>query len=196
MQPAHMSARRMAGSLSSRRLLTISSETPRRRSALVSSAAFLFRGYKDSPQQSGNEGQSVWGRLATCAAVGYRRRSAASAAVGRAQGAPPIGRSLPSCPTMPDLPLSVGTPFLMKFRGPKAHPSRPQKEMACPTFSTLFHRLQDASGGHGELQHAGAYGVVDGVGDYGAHGGDRRFAASLRGEARVIDDNGLDLGQP
>jgi hypothetical protein len=76
---------------------------------------------------------SVWGRLATCAAVGYRRRSAASAAVGRAQRAPPIGRSLPSCPTMPDLPLSVGTPFFMKFRGPKAHPNRPHKAMVCPT---------------------------------------------------------------
>jgi hypothetical protein len=76
---------------------------------------------------------SVWGRLATCAAVGYRRRSAASAAVGRAQRAPPIGRSLPSCPTMSDLPLRVGTPFFMKFRGPKAHPNRPRKAMVCPT---------------------------------------------------------------
>jgi hypothetical protein len=79
---------------------------------------------------------SVWGRLATCAAVGYRRRSAASAAVGRAQRAPPIGRSLPSCPTMPDLPLSVGTPFFMKFRGPKAHPNRRPKAIVCPTSYT------------------------------------------------------------
>src|ERR1035437_1184118 len=38
---------------------------------------------------------SMWGRLATCAAVGYRRRSAANALVGRLT----IGRSLPSCPT-------------------------------------------------------------------------------------------------
>ena len=37
----------------------------------------------------------VWGRLTTCAAVGYRRRSAAHAAVGRLT----IGRSLSSCPT-------------------------------------------------------------------------------------------------
>src|ERR1035437_405054 len=71
---------------------------------------------------------SVWGRLATCAAVGYRRRSAASAAVGRL----PIGRSLPSCPTMPDLPLNVGTPFFMKFRGPKAHPNRPRGSFGRP----------------------------------------------------------------
>src|ERR1019366_13509 len=35
------------------------------------------------------------GRLATCAAVAYRRRTAANAAVGRLT----IGRSLPSCPT-------------------------------------------------------------------------------------------------
>jgi hypothetical protein len=83
---------------------------------------------------------SVWGRLATCAAVGYRRRSAASAAVGRAQRAPPIGRSLPSCPTMPDLPLSVGTPFFMKFRGPKAHPNRRPKAIVCPTHRLHQHR--------------------------------------------------------
>ena len=38
---------------------------------------------------------SMWGRLPTCAAVGYRRRSAANVAVGRLT----IGRSLPSCPT-------------------------------------------------------------------------------------------------
>src|ERR1039458_9464969 len=37
----------------------------------------------------------MWGRLSTCAAVGYRRRMAANAAVGRLT----IGRSLPSCPT-------------------------------------------------------------------------------------------------
>src|ERR1022692_2834571 len=37
----------------------------------------------------------MWGRLTTCAAVDYRRRFAASAAVGRLT----IGRSLPSCPT-------------------------------------------------------------------------------------------------
>jgi hypothetical protein len=36
-----------------------------------------------------------WGRLETCAPVGNRRRSV----LGRAQGAPPIGRGLPSCPT-------------------------------------------------------------------------------------------------
>src|ERR1019366_7244543 len=39
--------------------------------------------------------RSLWGRLATCAAVVYRRRTAANAAVGRLT----IGRSLPSCPT-------------------------------------------------------------------------------------------------
>src|ERR1035437_3318238 len=37
----------------------------------------------------------MWGRLPTCAAVAYRRRSAANAAVGRL----PIGRRIPSCPT-------------------------------------------------------------------------------------------------
>src|ERR1035437_8493747 len=37
----------------------------------------------------------MWGRLITCAAVDYRRRSPANAAVGRLT----IGRSLPSCPT-------------------------------------------------------------------------------------------------
>src|ERR1019366_8510475 len=39
--------------------------------------------------------RSMWGRLTTCAAVDYRRRPAANAAVGRLT----IGRSLPSCPT-------------------------------------------------------------------------------------------------
>jgi hypothetical protein len=38
---------------------------------------------------------AMWGRLITCAAVGYRRRSAGNAAEGRFT----IGRSLPSCPT-------------------------------------------------------------------------------------------------
>src|SRR5450759_3984266 len=37
----------------------------------------------------------MWGRLPTCAAVDYRRSSAANAAVGRL----PIGRRIPSCPT-------------------------------------------------------------------------------------------------
>src|ERR1019366_9641298 len=37
----------------------------------------------------------MWGRLTTCAAVDYRRRSAANEAGGRLT----IGPSLPSCPT-------------------------------------------------------------------------------------------------
>jgi hypothetical protein len=41
MHPAHMSARRITGSLSSLLLRTISSEMPRTRNALVSSAAFF-----------------------------------------------------------------------------------------------------------------------------------------------------------
>jgi hypothetical protein len=45
----------------------------------------------------------MWGRLVTCAAVDYRRRSAARAAVGRLT----IGRSLPSCPTT-SLALALG----------------------------------------------------------------------------------------
>ena len=35
-------------------------------------------------------------------------------------------------PTSP-LPPLPGCQFFMKFRGPKAHPNRPQKTMACPT---------------------------------------------------------------
>src|ERR1039458_9844512 len=72
---------------------------------------------------------SMWGRLPTCAAVGYRRRSAAKAAVGRLT----IGRSLPSCPTRFHLPVRAPAQFFMKFRGPAAHPNRPRFAMACPT---------------------------------------------------------------
>jgi hypothetical protein len=33
----------------------------------------------------------------------------------------------------------LGLPeFVMKFRGPKAHPNRPRKTMVCPTFSTKY----------------------------------------------------------
>src|ERR1035437_9693258 len=46
---------------------------------------------------------AVWGRLLTCAAVGYRRRSDANAAVGRLT----IGRSLPSCPTRSQPPTAA-----------------------------------------------------------------------------------------
>src|ERR1019366_5963011 len=42
---------------------------------------------------------SMWGRLTTCAAVDYRRRSAADAGVPSGSGRLTIGRSLPSCPT-------------------------------------------------------------------------------------------------
>src|SRR5450759_3310316 len=42
----------------------------------------------------------MWGRLATCAAVDYRRRSDASAGVPSGSGRLTIGRSLPSCPTI------------------------------------------------------------------------------------------------
>src|ERR1035441_10309926 len=62
--------------------------------------------------------------------------------------------------------------------------------------SSLLDRRQNARGGHGELQHARAYGVVNGVGDHGAHGDDGGFAASQRGLAGVVDDDGLDLRQP
>src|ERR1035437_9491928 len=41
----------------------------------------------------------MWGRLATCAAVGYRRRSAANAGVTSGSGRLPIGRRLTTCPT-------------------------------------------------------------------------------------------------
>src|ERR1035441_2267045 len=43
----------------------------------------------------GGSEPSMWGRLATCAAVGYRRQSPANAEVGRL----PIGRRLTTCPT-------------------------------------------------------------------------------------------------
>ena len=46
-------------------------------------------------QASARQLPPMWGRLATCAAVDYRRRSVTSVAVGRLT----IGRSLPSCPT-------------------------------------------------------------------------------------------------
>src|SRR5450759_2527383 len=42
----------------------------------------------------------MWGRLATCAAVDYRRRSDANAGVPSGSGRLTIGRSLPSGPTI------------------------------------------------------------------------------------------------
>ena len=36
-------------------------------------------------------------------------------------------------PTSP-LPPLPGCQFFMKFRGPKAHPNRPQETMVCPTL--------------------------------------------------------------
>jgi general secretion pathway protein K len=70
----------------------------------------------------------MWGRLATCAAVGYRRRSTAKAAGADCQSAAgyqPAPQNLVGQPTPAQ--------FFMGFRGPKAHSNRPQKPMVCPT---------------------------------------------------------------
>src|ERR1019366_3688743 len=61
----------------------------------------------------------MWGRLATCAAVGYRRRSAAKAAGADCQSAAgyqPAPQNLVRQPTPAQ--------FFMGFRGPKAHSNR------------------------------------------------------------------------
>src|ERR1019366_4059632 len=66
----------------------------------------------------------MWGRLATCAAVGYRRRSTAKAAGADCQSAAgyqPAPQNLVRQPTPAQ--------FFMGFRGPKAHPNRPRKAM-------------------------------------------------------------------
>src|ERR1019366_3109450 len=72
----------------------------------------------------------MWGRLATrlatCAAVGYRRRSVAKAAGADCQSAAgyqPAPQNLIRQPTPAQ--------FFMGFRGPKAN--RPQNAMVCPT---------------------------------------------------------------
>src|ERR1039458_4444637 len=46
----------------------------------------------------------MWGRLAACAAVGYRRCPVQTRGVPSGSGRLPIGRSLPSCPTRAPLP--------------------------------------------------------------------------------------------
>src|SRR5450759_1208888 len=64
----------------------------------------------------------MWGRLATCAAVGYRRRSTAKAAGADCQSAAgyqPAPQNLVRQPTPAQ--------FFMGFRGPKAHSNRRQK---------------------------------------------------------------------
>src|SRR5450759_4170253 len=73
----------------------------------------------------------MWGRLATCAAVGYRRRSTAKAAGADCQSAAgyqPAPQNLVRQPTPAQ--------FFMGFRGPKAHSNRPRKAMVCPTGCT------------------------------------------------------------
>jgi hypothetical protein len=64
----------------------------------------------------------MWGRLATCAAVGYRRRSTAKAAGADCQSAAgyqPAPQNLVRQPTPAQ--------FFMGFRGPKAHPNSIRK---------------------------------------------------------------------
>src|SRR5450759_64717 len=66
----------------------------------------------------------MWGRLATCAAVGYRRRSTAKAAGADCQSAAgyqPAPQNLVRQPTPAQ--------FFMGFRGPKAHNNRGEKPM-------------------------------------------------------------------
>src|SRR5665811_1261144 len=79
-------------------------------------------------------------RLATCAAVGYRRRSTAKAAGADCQSAAgyqPAPQNLVRQPTPAQ--------FFMKFRGPKAHPNRRHKPIVCPTSEVeLDRRLNDA----------------------------------------------------
>src|ERR1035437_4339634 len=67
-----------------------------------------FRGLSCRSGVTGSKNHSdpsMWGRLATCAAVGRL----------------PIGRSLASCPTRSHLPVGEPAPFFISFRGPKAH---------------------------------------------------------------------------
>src|ERR1039458_8264897 len=79
----------------------------------------------------------MWGRLPTCAAVGYRRRSAANA------GGTLWVRPIDNRPQLAKLPHKVSLAgqgasyFFMKFRGPKVHPNRPRTAMVCPTWGIV-----------------------------------------------------------
>ena len=115
-----------------------------------------------SARQHDRGEKPMWGRLATCAAVGYRRRSAAKAAGADCQSAAgyqPAPQNLVRQPTPAQFfmgfrgpkahsnrvekpPWTSGNPrglpaFFMKFRGRNAHPNRPRKEMVCPTSASL-----------------------------------------------------------
>lgn|GEM_PF-4077247 len=50
--------------------------------------------------------------------------------------------------------------------------------------------------GHGQLQHPGARGVMDGRGQHAPHADYGRFPAALGGQQRVGHDNGFDPGHP
>src|SRR5450759_5119460 len=84
----------------------------------------------------------MWGRLATCAAVGYRRRSTAKAAGADCQSAAgyqPAPQNLVRQPTPAQ--------FFMGFRGPKAHSNRPRKSMVCPTLFLLAAQILHGQSG-------------------------------------------------
>ena len=63
-------------------------------------------------------------------------------------------------------------------------------------MSAVLQRLADTGRRHRQLQQPGSHGIMDRVGDDRAHGDDRRFAASLRGRFRILDQYRLDPGQP
>src|SRR5450759_1081243 len=101
----------------------------------------------------------MWGRLATCAAVGYRRRSTAKAAGADCQSAAgyqPAPQNLVRQPTPAQ--------FFMGFRGPKAHSNRPRKTMVCPTGLQLFEELVEGAAGVVGVARRGWAGIGGGCG--------------------------------
>jgi hypothetical protein len=65
--------------------------------------------------------------------------------------------------------------------------------------SRSSHLLQggfEALRGHGQLPQASTRGVENGVGHNGSYGDDRRFAATRRGRLGILNQDGLDPGQP
>src|ERR1019366_2135652 len=88
------------------------------------------------PHWSDRVEKPMWGRLATCAAVGYRRRSTAKAAGADCQSA---AGYQPGYQPAPQNLVRQPTPaqFFMGFRGPKAHSNRRQKAIVCPASAAL-----------------------------------------------------------
>src|ERR1017187_5847079 len=73
----------------------------------------------------------MWGRLATCAAVDYRRRSAANAAIGPIDNRPQINQSAPQSPCPSACPLG----FSSSFAGGTPIPTGDKRGSPVPPYS-------------------------------------------------------------